>query len=69
MTTQISFPCDYAEGVICGRQGACRTCAVWDRILDQARIDLDICLLCGADRKVYREHFGKEHICYAGSKE
>ena len=60
--------CKFAEGVVCERNGVCAGCVVWDKVLDQVSLDLDICPVCGADRKVWREKFGREHICSAGEK-
>lgn len=58
--------CSFAEGVICERVGVCAGCPEWDKALDQVGLDLDICLVCGADRREYREKFGREHECLVG---
>lgn len=58
--------CNFTDGVICDHEGPCASCIVWDKVLDQTRLDLDICPVCGADREEYRRKFGNEHVCYAG---
>jgi len=63
----VKTKCKFAEGVICEREGTCAGCPVFDKALDQVNLDLDICPVCGADRKVWRELFGTEYICFASA--
>lgn len=63
---KIRMMCKVADGVVCERESGCAGCGVWEKALNQVSYDLDICQVCGADRKEYRERFGKEHVCFSG---
>lgn len=62
--------CSFADNVICEREKVkeCFDCPVWNMITDKVSQDLDICPVYGADRRVWFEMFGKEHVCCAGGE-